>query len=106
MVALFFINCCTCLKARVTLFCCSPTQPLGPAAARAKLLESNGYKAVLISTAEWAGLADSKAKAKHLLTAVQKAVPSAYSKVRVFVSCCCPRALPAVYKQVLKSLQG
>uniref|UniRef100_A0A7S3VM75 RAP domain-containing protein n=1 Tax=Dunaliella tertiolecta TaxID=3047 RepID=A0A7S3VM75_DUNTE len=64
----------------------SANTPLGPAAARAKLLESKGYKGVLISAADWAGLADSKAKAKHLLAAVKKAVPAASSKVSGLMS--------------------
>lgn len=62
-----------------TLHAC--TQALGAATARAKLLESKGYKAVLVSAAEWGALADTKAKTKFLLTAVKAAAPSAAGKV-------------------------
>ena len=57
-------------------------QPMGSAAARGKLLDAHGYKPVLVSAADWAGLTDTKAKAKHLLAAAKKAVPAASSKVR------------------------
>lgn len=70
-----------CVRTRPPCVLVPCAQALGPAAARARLLESKGYKAVLVSAVDWAGLADHKAKAKFLLAAVQKAVPGASSKV-------------------------
>eukprot|EP00798_Chlamydomonas_sp_ICE-L_P028377 gene28377-31511_t len=54
---------------------------LGPAVARAKLLEAKGYKVVSVPISAWAGLTDSKAKAAFLLKAIKAAVPAASSKV-------------------------
>eukprot|EP00798_Chlamydomonas_sp_ICE-L_P021340 gene21340-28275_t len=54
---------------------------LGPAIARAKLLETKGYKVVSVPISEWSGLGDSKAKAAYLLKAIKAAAPGASSKV-------------------------
>lgn len=55
---------------------------LGPALARARLLESRGLKVVNVPISEWAALGgDAKAKAAYLLKAVKAQVPGAASKV-------------------------
>ncbi len=59
-----------------------PPQLLGPAIARARLLESRGFKVVSVPISDWAALKDSKAKASYLLKAVRAAAPGAASKVR------------------------
>lgn len=55
--------------------------PLGPAVSRAKLLESQGYKAVLVPFNEWAALKTPQEKAKLVLAKTRAAVPAIASKV-------------------------
>lgn len=55
--------------------------PLGPALSRAKLIESQGYKVVLVPFNEWAALQTPADKAKALLTKVKASVPAAAGKV-------------------------
>ena len=43
---------CVIIEVRADVLVCS--QPLGPALARAKLFESQGYKPVLVTFSEWA----------------------------------------------------
>eukprot|EP00955_Chlamydomonas_euryale_P072334 361367-Chlamydomonas_euryale.AAC.2 len=50
-----------------------PGVALGPAAARAKLLEAAGYKVAMVSAAEWSGLGDDKTKAAAVLKAAKAA---------------------------------
>lgn len=50
-------------------------QLLGPAVARAALLESAGYKVVSVPQTEWAALKDANAKAAYVLNAVKAAAP-------------------------------
>ncbi len=60
-------------------------QPLGPALSRAKLLESQGFKVVLVPFGEWAGLASPQDKAKLVLNKIKTALPGAAGKVRLAV---------------------
>ena len=52
-------------------------QLLGPASARAGLLEAAGFKVVQVPFIEFASLKDTKAKAAYILAAVKAAVPGA-----------------------------
>jgi hypothetical protein len=48
--------------------------------ALAKVREAQGYKVVLVTEAEWAGLSNPKSKAGAVLAAVRKAVPGMEAK--------------------------
>lgn len=59
---------------------CSATHPsvlLGPAVARAGLLESAGFKVVSVPHGDWLALKDDASKASYVLNAVKTAVPGA-----------------------------
>lgn len=59
----------------------APHVALGPLLARGRVLETQGFKPVVIPSTEFAGLKDDKAKAAFVLSALKSAVPSAASKV-------------------------